>query len=425
MSYLARRSFLALASVIMLLCASAGAFAKPSLVVYSCDPASSAPMQKIMDKFAAANDCEVKFQVYPSDQYMQVLTAAVNAGSQIDVVFANGQDLRFMAQKGIIMDLTSKVKFFDRFYPNMLVPYTFSKKVYGLPAGTANTSGIYYNKEIFAKAGIAKLPATYEEFLQAADSIKKLGISPIAMGGGDIYMWPMWFFQTFAQTTKNRSFERTVDTLLGKAKFTDPDYVQAMAALARIGKDELFIPGVNGTSMDSARAAFVSGKAAMFYGGTWEVGGWYKSGMTADVIDILPFPLLQKSVVSQSTGGPGNAFVLYSKIDPARLQLALKLIDFSTSDPMNELWAVEMGGTNPVNKNVKIGKLDTLQANLAANFLPRTTTFLDWIWPPEITKAFQQQLQAVIGLQTTPEKAMQAIQAVYDDSVKKGYAFFN
>ena len=425
MNLTVRRGLFITILTLILACVSMSAYAKPSLVIYSCDPQGSATIQKVMDKFAAANDCEVKLQTYPSDSYMQILTAAVNAGSQIDVIYANGQDLRFMAQKGIIMDLTGKVKYLDRFFPNMLVPFTFSSKVYGVPWPSANTSGVYYSKQLFAKAGITKIPSTYEEFVQAASLTRKAGASPIAMGGGDIYMWPMWFFQTFAQTSKNRSFERTVDTLLGKAKFTDPDYVAAMAALARIGKDNLFMPGVNGTSMDSARAAFVSGKAAMFYGGTWEVSGWYKSGMTADDVGVFPFPLLKQDVVAQSTGGPGNAYVVYSKIDPSRMDLALKLLDFATSDGINEFSVVDLGNANSVNKNVKLSKLDSLQSSLAIELLPRTTTFLDWIWPPEVTKAFQQQIQSVIGGQTTAEKAMTTIQGVFDDLVKKGYKFFN
>jgi raffinose/stachyose/melibiose transport system substrate-binding protein len=410
---------------LVLACVSIGAVAKPSLVVYSCDPQGSATIQKVMDKFAAANNCDVKLQTYPSDTYMQVLTAAINAGSQIDVVYANGQDLRFMAQKGIIMDLTDKVKYLDRFFPNMLVPFTFSKRVYGVPWASANTSGVYYSKALFAKAGITKTPTTYEEFVQAANLIKKKGVSPVAMGGGDIYMWPMWFFQTFAQTSLNHSFERTVDTLRGKAKFTDPDYVEAMSALGRIGKDDLFMPGVNGTSMDSARAAFVSGKAAMFYGGTWEVNGWYKSGMTAEDIGVFAFPLIKKNVEAQSTGGPGNAFVVYSKIDPSRLDLALKLLDFSTSDATNLFSVVDLGSANSVNRDVSLPRLDSLQNSLATELLPKTTTFLDWIWPPEVAKAFQQQIQSVIGGQTSPEKATAAIQGVFDDLVKKGYKFFN
>ena len=250
-------------------CLSISAFAKPSLVVYSCDPQGSATIQKVMDKFGAANDCEVKLQTYPSDTYMQVLTAAVNAGSQIDVVYANGQGSPLHGPEGNHHGPDRQGEVSGSIFPQ------HARSLHFLEEGLRSTVGVREYKRrllqqaLFAKAGITKIPSSYEEFVQAASVIKKTGASPIAMGGGDIYMWPMWFFQTFAQTAKNRSFERTVDTLLGKARFTDPDYVEAMAALARIGKDDLFMPGVNGTSMDSARAAFVSGKAAMFYGGTW------------------------------------------------------------------------------------------------------------------------------------------------------------
>lgn len=396
-----------------------------TLIVYACSPEQTTPLQKIVDDFAAANGVEVKLQVYPSDEYMQVLTAAINAGSQIDVVLANGQDLRFMAQKGIVQDLTRKVTYKDRFLPPMLVPFTFSGHLYGLPANALATSGIYYNKEIFAKVGISRPPATYEELVAAAKKLKAAGIAPIAMGGGDVYMWPMWFFQAFAQTSKNRSFERTVDTLLGKAKFTDKDYVDAFAWLGRFGKDQLFVNGVNGTSMDSARSLFVSGKAAMFYGGTWEINGFYQSGMTADRMGIIKFPVLVAGSYPESTGGPGNAWVVYSKIDPARADLAHKLIEYATTDPVNEYYLQEMKSTNSVNRKVRMPYTDDLLKNVATEFTPHTTTFLDWIWPPEITKAFQQQLQAVIGGQTTPEKATQALQKAYDDLVKGGYHFYN
>ncbi|HET6413267.1 MAG TPA: ABC transporter substrate-binding protein [Anaeromyxobacter sp.] len=401
------------------------ATAKQTLVVYACSPEQTTPLQKIMNDFGATNDVEVKLQVYPSDEYMQVLTAAMNAGSQIDVVFANGQDLRFMAQKGIVRDLTQKVNYKDRFHPAMLVPFTFSDHVYGLPTGSLVTSGVYYNKEIFAKVGITRVPENYEQFLDAAKKIRAAGISPIAMGGGDVYMWPMWFFETFAQTTKNHSFERTVDTLLGKAKFTDKDYLDSFTWLGRFGKDALFVKGVNGTSMDSARSLFLSGKAAMFYGGTWELNGFYQGGMSAEKMGILRFPVLVPGSYPESTGGPGTAWVVYSKIDSSRADLAYKLIDYATSDTVNAWFLEQMKASNSVNRNVMASYSDDLVKSIATEFAPHTTTFLDWIWPPEITKAFQQQIQAVIGGQTTPEKATEAIQKTYDDLSKGGYKFYN
>ena len=41
--------------------------------------------------------------------------------------------------------------------------------------------GIIYNKEIFQKANIEKLPTTIEELFQACEKIKALGVTPIAI----------------------------------------------------------------------------------------------------------------------------------------------------------------------------------------------------------------------------------------------------
>jgi len=48
---------------------------------------------------------------------------------------------------------------------------------------------------------------------------------------------------------------------------------------------------------------------------------------------------------------------------------------------------------------------------------------LDWYWPPEITTAFQKNIQAVIGGQKEPAEAMDEIQSVFDKLVKEGYQF--
>jgi raffinose/stachyose/melibiose transport system substrate-binding protein len=55
--------------------------------------------------------------------------------------------------------------------------------------------------------------------------------------------------------------------------------------------------------------------------------------------------------------------------------------------------------------------------------LPSTVTFLDWIWAPEITKEFQDGIQAVVGGKITAEAEMAKIQKIFDDIKAKGYDF--
>lgn len=52
--------------------------------------------------------------------------------------------------------------------------------------------GIIYNKEIFQKANIEKLPTTIEEFFQACEKIKALGVTPIAINYRQSWTMNLW-----------------------------------------------------------------------------------------------------------------------------------------------------------------------------------------------------------------------------------------
>jgi raffinose/stachyose/melibiose transport system substrate-binding protein len=54
-------------------------------------------------------------------------------------------------------------------------------KMYSSPASTASYTGIYYNKEHFAQAGINKFPETWDEFWAACDKLKAAGHTPISL----------------------------------------------------------------------------------------------------------------------------------------------------------------------------------------------------------------------------------------------------
>jgi raffinose/stachyose/melibiose transport system substrate-binding protein len=45
--------------------------------------------------------------------------------------------------------------------------------------------GIFYNKDLFAKAGIQSFPTTWDDFMKACESLKKAGITPISLQTGE------------------------------------------------------------------------------------------------------------------------------------------------------------------------------------------------------------------------------------------------
>jgi raffinose/stachyose/melibiose transport system substrate-binding protein len=297
----------------------------------------------------------------------------------------------------------------------------FGGKIYAIPSGSMTTTAMNYNKKIFADNGL-KPPTTLQELAAVNEALKKKGIGNIAAMGKDIYRWPMWYFETFAQTSGNKSVERTMDTLRGKAKFTDPDYVAAMKALQQISKSGSFIPGVNGVDITAARAIFSSGKSAMFFGGSWEATV-LESGKLDIAVAKFPIVTDQAGVKAQATGGSGAAMAISSTIDPKKEALAQKFLDYWTNDKLQQQMLDDANGVLAVNVNVKSKSTDPIVQDLTQNYLPDTVTFLDWYWPPEVVKAFQENIQAVVGGQKEPEAAMQDIQKTFDDLVAKGYNF--
>ena len=63
---------------------------------------------------------------------------------------------------------------------------SYDGHIYAVPM-EQDLMGVYYNKTLFEKNGIA-IPTTYAGFLAAADKFKKAGIIPIAFGNRD--RWP-------------------------------------------------------------------------------------------------------------------------------------------------------------------------------------------------------------------------------------------
>jgi raffinose/stachyose/melibiose transport system substrate-binding protein len=358
--------------------------------------------------------------------YRQNLSVALNGGQEIDVLICNGQAVRSFANRGVIEDITKLVTYWNRFGSNSIQQFTYSGKTYGVPYGHITSSGVFYNTGILKKYNLSP-PRTYDDLVRMRDVLARDNISVFGFGGGSKYMWPMWFFCAFAQTSGNKSMERTEATLRGQAKWTDKDYVDAMAILERMGKDGLFQPGVNGMETAQGLAVFSSGKSALFYGGTWELTGFRDSGMTDDKLGIVPFPIVVPGTRPEQTGSAGSpALCLRKGLNAEKQKAALELMAYFSSDAKVQQHYDLLGSSLPnANKGYRLPQnADPLVTSaIIPDLVPATVTFLDWAWPPEITTAFQDQIQAVTGGQTTAAAAMAEIQKVFDNLVKGGYNF--
>jgi ABC-type glycerol-3-phosphate transport system substrate-binding protein len=166
----------------------------------------------------------------------------------------------------------------DTFSPTILksmtVPGT-KDKIAGIPT-FALAVRVYYNKDLFKKAGISKLPATWDEFLAMQKQLKDHGITPMAIGfskqGGDRADWMLRYFSD--QTSeylvpkldldKNGSIESN-EIVAGVDQGIIDFSKMPWSGIFPILKDwsQYWPKGFNGMTVDDAKEMFLRGDAAM------------------------------------------------------------------------------------------------------------------------------------------------------------------
>lgn len=145
-------------------------------------------------------------------------------------------------------------------------------KLYGIPMDSVTLSGVFYNKKIFADAGVA-IPTTWDEMLAACEKLKAAGVVPVYYSAKDVWSVQPPTVTGMVSEAANRKMDtfelmKQIDT--NKLKYADcTAFVDAIAK-----SKELIDKGyVNETylsdTVDSAHQALVDGKCAMYINGTW------------------------------------------------------------------------------------------------------------------------------------------------------------
>jgi raffinose/stachyose/melibiose transport system substrate-binding protein len=235
------------------------------------------------------------------DQKLQLL-AGQNA---LPVQFAGGNAPALTNQlydAGQIADLETKLKELGVYDDVEPAAVSTVKALYGgrfevLPY-EYNIEGVFYNKRLFAAQGVP-VPATWDEMVAAAARFAGAGVQPFAASGQQ--GWPLtrlisgYLFRALGPD----ALKAVAD---GTAKLTDPAYVKAAQAVAELGAKGYFGAGVGSVDYDTAFNQFLTGKAAMFYMGTWaltNIADPKQNKIGADSIGFMPFPAV--------SGGAGSA----------------------------------------------------------------------------------------------------------------------
>ena len=153
--------------------------------------------QAMADAYMAEHpNVTINITVMENEAYKAALQTNVQAGDVPDLFQSwGGGVLRDQVDAGAVQDITeASAEYIDALSPGAAGLFNIDGVQYGLPYNQSIV-GMWYNKDLFEQAGIEAPPATWTELLEAVQTLKDAGITPIAVGAGD--KWPAHFWYSY------------------------------------------------------------------------------------------------------------------------------------------------------------------------------------------------------------------------------------
>jgi raffinose/stachyose/melibiose transport system substrate-binding protein len=214
-------------------------------------------------------------------------------------------------------------------------------ELYGVPFAT-QVLAVYYNKEIFEQHGIEE-PSTWQEMVDAAETLDRADVTPFAVTGKDTWMLPIVHDVFTAPRYGGADFQQAVHS--GQSTFTDPDYVASLATLEEL--EPYFPDDVVGVDYVTSQALFTSGKAAMFPGGSFELAFFQKQNPDLEM-GVFSVPPPPGSVVDGplTPGWVDASFGVNAKSDEK--EAATELVSWMATKQFGQMVSDELKQINPV-----------------------------------------------------------------------------
>ena len=259
---------------------------------FSQKPEMQATLQEIVDDYNKSQD-EVKVKLTSVPDAGTVLKTRIANDEAPDVIniYPQNADFKGWAADGQFVDLTDESDILGNLNDGAAEAYAVDSKIYNVPL-TTNVSGVYYNKDAFAKLGI-EVPKSLAEFQDIVKKIKDDGQTPFAEALGD--PWTVNGFAQLAWIQSAGGAQAANDYL----RFSDKGAIAEDEVSKNVAAYLDLLAGNGQSNSDGALyadtvAVFAEGKALMMPNGSWalavirqqepdfEVGFFPMPGLTAD-----------------------------------------------------------------------------------------------------------------------------------------------
>ncbi|NVK17751.1 MAG: ABC transporter substrate-binding protein [Methylocystaceae bacterium] len=302
-------------------------------------------------------------------------------------------------------------KWLNSFYPALMENGKVGGKTYGVPF-QRSTIVMYYNKDLFKKAGLdpEKAPQTWDELVSMGKKLTKDGQwgAMIPSTG-----YPYWMFG--ALTKQNG--EVLMNQAGNETYFDKEGVVEALDYWKSLGSQHKIMP--QGTiEWGTLRQNFLEQKTAIMWHSTGNLTAVKKNATFDFGVAMLP----KKKEFGSPTGG-GN-FYLFKKSSAEERKASLKLVKFMTSPEQAAKWSISTGymGVSPASyqtPELKQYVADFPPAAVARDQLDYATAEFSTHQSGRVRKLLDDAIQSVLTGQQTAKEALGAAQKQASSILKR------
>jgi multiple sugar transport system substrate-binding protein/raffinose/stachyose/melibiose transport system substrate-binding protein len=323
-------------------------------------------------------------------------------------------------------DIVAKSPYAAQYDTSLFYPFQSEGKSYGIPALTGGTCAVVvYDSAKWKEAGFDKFPETWEDVKKADKYFADKGIDTVAFGNGGKWQANSNFLSTVGDRFTGADWTHSLIEKKG-AKFTDQPFVDALKFTQDIFASGVFNEDFNAITNEDAREYYISGDAASFIGGNWDV-----SYIQATLKDTDMYGTTKFAVIPQPEGATGStqthnigfgyAVAINAKLaeDPEKLAAAVDFAYSVTGPEFAEYVASNyaLAGVTKV-ENVDLSKFDQYTQDFY-NFSyvdNKPCAIYDSFVSAAVWDVFNTDVQSMLNGDVKPEDVAKNAQKAYDEN---------
>ncbi|WP_213989452.1 extracellular solute-binding protein [Sodalis sp. dw_96] len=333
--------------------------------------------ESVIKDFQWANpDVTVKTAFIEEETYKVQLPAWLTTVAPDIIKWHEGERMAYYASRGLLEDISGDwtANGWDKQFTSLKTASSYNGKQYAVPTDYYSW-GVFYRKDLFAKAGIKAEPTTWVEFLDACQKLKAAGITPILVGGRDSWTLAGWFdYLDF----RLNGYDFHMKVMKGEIPYTDPRIKRVYTEWKKLIDNHYFIDNALSYSLDSTLPLFNQGQVAMTLMGTF-----FSAGIPPEIkqnTGYFRFPIMDKSI---PVAEDGSAECLNIPAKAKNKKDARRFLAFVSTPTVNAQLAKAFGSL-PANNMAKV-PLDSI-AQKGFDILSSTTGGIAQFYDRDMTK---------------------------------------